>query len=211
MLEFDAKSVAHRLLSLGCVRISVEKPFSYASGLQGPLYCDNRLILGHPKERSFFVDAFEEAFNAMGDTCHVILGLATGGITHAALLAERLRLPMGYVRAKAKAHGHGRSIEGGGQKGQKALLIEDLVNQGSSLQGAVEAIKGEGLEVSACLAIVDYQTAAAKDVCKRFNLKLVSLTNFDAIVEAAIASGAIDLAVEGSLRAWHNDPQGWSP
>ncbi len=208
-MPWTPEKIARMLIDLGCLSVSPARPFTYASGLKGPLYCDNRKLLAHPQERRWVAQAFVEKIQAAKLEFDIIAGLATAGIPHAAWIADILQVPMAYVRGKPKEHGKQSQVEGACPPGGRALVIEDLVNQGKSLDEAVEGMKKAGLVPVACLCIVDYQMPQAKQVAAKHSLPLLSLTDFEAIVGAARAHGGLGPQDEGLLRSWHRDPQSW--
>ena len=198
------------LLSIGAVEVRPQRPFTYASGLKGPIYCDNRKILAFPNERRMIRDGLAELVKEMGIQFDQIAGLATAGIPHGAFLADRLQKPMVYIRSKAKGHGRGNQIEGAYHPRQKLLLIEDLVNQGSSLDTAMKGVQNADLTASACLCIVSYQMEKASQVFKKWDLPWASLTDFDHICLAAEQTGAISKEDIELLKKWRIDPKQWS-
>ncbi|MDD0851987.1 orotate phosphoribosyltransferase [Halobacteriovorax sp. GB3] len=201
--------VAKTLLELKCVQFSPNEPFTYASGLKGPMYCDNRLLLSHPKERSLVIDLFIKVIEENNLSYDQLAGLATAGIPHAAFIADRLKKPMLYIRSKAKGHGKGNQIEGRYKEGERLLLVEDLVNQGSSLEKAVLAAKESALELSGCLSIVDYQMEQAHARLKKFDLTLFSLTDFTSLADTALEMKLIDRTGREILEKWHAAPADW--
>jgi orotate phosphoribosyltransferase len=203
-------TIASKLIENGCVKLSPHSPFLYASGLKGPIYCDNRLILGHVDFRNEVINGFIELIKINELKFDLIGGIATAGIPHAAFIADRMKLPMVYVRPKAKEHGKKNQVEGYYQPNQSVLLVEDLVNQGSSLADAVGGLKASGLNSSTCLCIVDYQMANAKVRLNELSLDLYSLTDFDHLVEAALQLKFINEDGKKLLTNWHNDPKEWS-
>ena len=200
------KEIASLLIDMGCLQLSPDNPFTYASGLKGPIYCDNRLSLSYPNNRKKIIQTFVEIIQENHIEFDLLAGLATAGIPHAAMIAHELSAPMIYIRSKPKGHGKGNMIEGKFEKGNKALLVEDLVNQGSSLEKAIIGAREAGLVVNTCLSIVDYQMVAAHEVLQRHDVKLVSLTNFEAILSAS----KLDDAQKKILESWHHDPKNWS-
>jgi len=202
--------IARGLIEMGCVKFSPQKPFSYASGLKGPIYCDNRLILGQVLFRDQVIEAFLELLKNHSFQFDLIGGIATAGIPHAAFIADRLKTPMIYVRPKAKEHGKKNQVEGDYRPNQSVILVEDLVNQGSSLVDAMGGILASGLKASHCLCIVDYQMAAAKKHLAELSLSLHSLTDFEHLVEAALELEFIDPDGKKLLMEWHADPKEWS-
>ena len=202
MSQNTAKEIAAILLDLGCVELSVSKPFQYASGLKGPIYCDNRKILSHPKERKKVISAFTERLNAKGWGYDHIAGLATAGIAHAALMAQDLEASMIYVRSKPKSHGKRQQLEGDFRQGESLVLVEDLVNQGASLNEALEGVKDAGLSTTGCLSIVHYQMPAATQVIDRCKLDFEYLTDFGHLCDVALEKGLIKPGEIELLRSW---------
>lgn len=205
------KQVAEILLSVGCLQIEPTNPFTYASGLKGPIYCDNRKILSHVIERNKIIDIFIESIKSSGFKYDHLAGLATAGIPHAAFLAQRMDESLIYIRSKPKGHGKGNQVEGDYKKGQDIILVEDLVNQASSLLEAVEGAKTAGLNPIACFSIVDYQMEAAKERLEKINLPLVSLTDFSTISLKALELGLITDDEYKRLLDWQKDPKSWVP
>jgi len=203
------ENVAKLLLDVGCVKISPSNPFTYASGLKGPIYCDNRKILSHPESRSQIVNNLKELVTSLDLNFDHLAGLATAGIPHAAFLAHELNKSMVYVRSKPKGHGKGNQVEGDYKPGQKVLLVEDLVNQASSLVDAVNGVKKEGLEVVGCVCIVDYQMETAKKRLEEMGINLFSLTNFESLVNVLNQNGQLTEQENELLVSWHKDPKNW--
>ena len=202
--------IAKLLVDLKCVSVSPSKPFTYASGLKGPIYCDNRQLLSDVKGRALVADAFVEAIKEQQLEFDSVAGLATAGIAHAALVAERIESPMIYVRSKPKGHGKGNQIEGRYEAGQKILMIEDLVNQAKSLGDALQGVKQAELEAVACLSIVDYEMDVAKQRLKEWGLKLICLTDFSTIAQMSKNTGQISDEEYQLLLEWQKNPSEWS-
>lgn len=202
----NASTLAARLLDIGAVVLQPNAPFTWASGLRSPVYCDNRMTLGHPELRSGIAAAFESISATY--TPDRIAGTATAGIPHAAWLAGRMDLPMCYVRSRAKAHGRGNQIEGPLVSGDCVVLVEDLVSTGGSSIAAVDALREAGARVAAVVAIFSYGLPAAREAFERADVPLHTLTTFPDLLRAA-ASRMSRVDVD-SLRAWHADPAGWS-
>lgn len=202
--------IAKALIKNGCVKLSPHNPFVYASGLKGPIYCDNRLILSHVEFRDKVISAFLETFKKHSLKADLVGGIATAGIPHAAFIADRLKMPMIYVRPKPKEHGKKNQVEGDFRPNQSVILIEDLVNQGSSLVDAMCGIKTAGLNSSQCLCIVDYQMEEAKKRLEELSLSLYSLTDFKYLVEAALEINFINAEGKKLLNDWHANPKEWS-
>ncbi len=209
-MQLKKNDVAEILFQLKCLTLSPSQPFVYASGLRGPIYCDNRQILSFPRERAQIVEGLEKVLEESGWKYDSLAGLATAGIPHAAFLAAKVQSPMLYIRSQAKGHGKQNQVEGRFEKGERVVLIEDLVNQGSSLEQAVKAAKAAGLQVVGCLCIVSYQMEGAIKRLEELEVPLISLTDFDSIVEVALVKGEISQGEAGLLKDWQKNPQAWS-
>lgn len=204
-----AVKVAKCLLQINAVKLSPQNPFTWASGLRSPIYCDNRLVLSYPAARKFIIDCFRIKALALPEV-NYLAGVATAGIPHATLLAERLNLPMVYVRAKAKGHGRQNRIEGRLEEGAKVLVIEDLISTGGSSISAIEALREAGAEVVATMAIFTYGFEGAAEAFQEADCKLDTLSNYKALIEEAEKADYIDQADLESLHLWREDPQAWS-
>ena len=204
------RDIAKVLLSKNCVQLSVNPPFTYASGLKGPIYCDNRLLWSHLDARSVIIEAFKNLCLQHNFSFDAFCGLATAGIPHASILAWEMKKPLLYVRGGAKGHGKQNQVEGDIRPGMKVLLVEDLVNQGKSLGEAVVAVRAVGLEPIGCLTIVDYETHGARAVLKEHNLPLHSLTNFTNLVSEAEAQGNLSRDAVAMAKAWQANPSNWN-
>ena len=205
-----ASRLASDLLRIGAVKLSPEAPFTWASGLRSPVYCDNRLTIGHPEVRRRITDGFVEIIRAVGLQPEVIAGTATAGIPHAAWLADRLGLPMVYVRSKAKGHGTSSRIEGPVDPGRRVLLVEDLVSTGGSSVTALEALREAGFEVRDVLAIYTYGFTRAEEAFAAAEARLHVLTSLESLIDEARAQHYLDVDAIESLEAWRSDPEGWS-
>lgn len=201
---------AKLLLRIGAVEVRPHKPFTYASGLRGPIYCDNRRILAFPNERRMIRDGLKSLLESSGWRYDQLAGLATAGIPHAALLADLLEKPMVYIRSKAKGHGRGNQIEGMYRSGEKLVLVEDLINQGSSLNQALNGVTQAGLQAVGCLSIVSYQMPAAEAISKKWSLPTLSLTDFDSLCIAAGELGILSEKEIDLLVQWRSDSRAWS-
>ncbi len=201
---------ANLLISLGCLQVRPTAPFSYASGLKGPIYCDNRLVLGFPEKRKEVADGLAKLISDSAIEYDAIAGLATAGIPHGAMVAERLEKPFIYIRAKAKGHGKGNQVEGHYSAGDRILMVEDLVNQASSLEVAVAGGRDAGLVVAGLFSIVDYQSKVAASVLQKLKLELNSLTNFEYILKACSEQSICDESGLELLKEWQADPVSWS-
>ncbi len=200
---------AKLLIELGCVQIRPLEPFIYASGLKGPIYCDNRKMISHPKQWERVIEGLCKVVLEKEGEYDAIAGLATAGIPHGAAVALTLKKPFCYVRSQEKKHGKKSLLEGDIQEGSRLLLIEDLVNQGSSLYKAYQGLKRQGLVVSHCLSIVDYQMKKKKELLSCSGFDVISLTDFDHLIKAGKETGLIIGDQERLLRNWHADPASW--
>jgi orotate phosphoribosyltransferase len=198
------------MFEIGCIQVRPKDPFTYASGLKGPIYCDNRLIPTHPKLRMMVAEGFSKIIEEKKLDYDVITGVATAGITHATLLAHIRNEPLAYARSKPKGHGQGRMVEGDVKPGQRLLLVEDLVNQGSSIAKVIEGIRERGNEVDFAMAIVDYEMEQAKKVMKNLKVELFSLINFITLADIAFKENILDREGHDLLLKWHENPQSWS-
>ncbi len=197
------KMIAKKLLQIGCVKFSPQEYFVYASGLKGPIYCDNRMILSHVNLRDLIIENFQAIMNKENFNFDLIGGIATAGIPYAAIIADRLKKPMIYIRPKAKGHGKKNQVEGDFNHGQSVILFEDLINQGSSVLDALVGLKEAGLTASHCLSIVDYQMPIAQNKLGAAQIQLFSLTDFSSLVESALELELINLENKNELYKWH--------
>ena len=186
-----AQHVAHQLLGVHAVKLSPKAPFTWASGILSPIYCDNRKILSYPKARKIVVQAFVERARTMGNF-QVVAGVASAGVPWGALIADALDLPFVYVRDKAKGHGLGNRIEGELRGNERVLVIEDLISTGGSSLEAVSALENFGATVVGVLAIFTYGFASATARFAEAECTLVTLSNYDTLVAEAIKIGYVD-------------------
>ncbi|EQC46612.1 orotate phosphoribosyltransferase [Bacteriovorax sp. Seq25_V] len=198
------------MLDVGCLKISPKKPFTYTSGLKGPLYCDNRLIPSHPHLRKLVAKGFSDLIDKNHLEYDHISGVATAGITHAAFLAEYRNEPMCYIRSKPKGHGLSKIVEGDVKESANLLLVEDLVNQGASLEAVILQLREHGYKVSSALSIVDYQTPKAQKLLRNLKVDLFSLINFSELAEMALSEKIVDEEGYDLLKSWHADPENWA-
>lgn len=198
--------VARGLLAIGAVFLRPEEPFTWASGIKSPIYCDNRLILTAPDVRSEVESAIAETVKREFPEAEVLMGTATAGIAHAAIAAHLMCLPMGYVRSGAKDHGRQNRIEGKLTEGEKVVVIEDLISTGGSLIETVEALREAGAEVLGAVSIFTYGMEKGKQRLAEANVRAVSLTDFDAIVAVAEAGGYIPAHSVPGLMAFRANP-----
>jgi len=200
------KLIAKDLLSIGAVFLRPDQPFTWASGIKSPVYCDNRLTLTSPNVRNDVEKGLAEIVKKEYPECEVLMGTSTAGIAHAAITGHLLDMPMGYVRSGSKDHGRGNQIEGKLEKGQKVVVIEDLISTGGSVIEVVEALREAGAEVLGVASIFTYGMQKGLDRMKAANVKNVSLTNFDTIVEIAAETGYIKDEDKARLIAFRNNP-----
>jgi len=203
------KNIANILLKIHAVTLSPDKPYTYASGIKSPIYCDNRLLISHPKERKEVIDGFIDLIKLNEIDFDIVAGTATAGISWAAWIAERLNKPMIYIRGSSKGHGKGNQIEGELKDGQKVLVIEDLISTGGSSVNAVQAIQEEGNKVTACVAIFTYQMASALVAFNEVGVPQYTLSNFTDLIELASETGMITDQQKHVALEWNKDPDGW--
>jgi len=204
-----AGEVAADLLKIGAIKLSPEKPFTWASGWKSPIYCDNRLSLSFPDVRSKIKTALGLAISKEFDGIDVIAGVATAGIPQGTLVADELALPFIYVRSKSKGHGLQNMIEGRIEKGQKVLLIEDLVSTGGSSLAAAEALKEAGAEVAGMIAIFTYGFEVAEKNFKEKEVELVVLSDYEHLLDHAQDERMFENDVLKTLKEWREDPGNW--
>ena len=198
--------IARDLLSIGAVFLRPEQPFTWASGIKSPIYCDNRLTLTAPKVRTDVENAIADTVRRLYPDCEVLMGTSTAGIAHAAISAHLLDLPMGYVRSGAKDHGRGNQIEGKLEAGQKVVIIEDLISTGGSVIDVVHALRDAGANVLGIVSIFTYGMQKGLDRLKAENVTNTSLTDFDTIVSVAAEEGYIKEEDVARLFAFRADP-----
>lgn len=200
------KSIAKDLLSIGAVFLRPHEPFTWASGIKSPIYCDNRLTLSDTEVRRHVEAGLAEIVRTKFPEAEVLMGTSTAGIAHAAITATLLDLPMGYVRSGSKDHGRGNRIEGRLEKGQKVVVIEDLISTGGSCIEVVEALREAGAEVLGVASIFTYGMQKGLDRLREANVVNYSLSNLDALVEVAAAEGYIRAEDQERLLKFRNDP-----
>jgi orotate phosphoribosyltransferase len=205
-----ARDMAEFLLEIKAVILNTAEPFTWASGIKSPIYCDNRKTLSHPKVRNFIKTSFSDLIDdEFGDT-DVIAGVATAGIPHGALVADVLNLPFVYVRDKPKGHGLENQIEGKLEPGQRVFVIEDLISTGGSSLKAVEALRSAGAEVVGLGAIFTYGFPQAQEAFEKANCKAVTLTSYDTLLDIALRNNYIKQEELDTLKAWKENPQAWN-
>jgi orotate phosphoribosyltransferase len=205
-LENKSEQVARYLLEIGAVALRPQEPFTWTSGIKSPIYCDNRLTLSFPVVRNYIAEAFAERIRTSYPDAEVIAGTATAGIPHAAWVADKLGLPMAYIRDKAKGHGKQNQIEGLIAPGQKVIVIEDLISTGGSSIKAAQAVQEAGGVPLAVLAIFSYELDRAVDAFAAADIPLQSLSNYSTLIDVALAQGTIADSDVALLQSWRKDP-----
>ena len=200
------QQIAKDLLSIKAVFLRPGEPFTWASGIKSPIYCDNRLTLSDPTVRTRIESGLAQLVREHYPDCDVLMGTSTAGIPHAAIAAHMMGLPMGYVRSGAKDHGRNNRIEGRLEPGWKVVVVEDLISTGGSAIETVEALREAGAEVLGIVSIFTYNMAKGLQRMAEAGVKNVSLTDFDALVEAAVREGYIEAADAPRLITFRNNP-----
>ena len=201
------KKIAMDLLKIGAVFLRPEKPFTWASGIKSPIYCDNRLILSYPDVRMEVEEAIAETVRETYPDAEMLMGTATAGIAHAAIAAHILRLPMGYVRSGNKDHGRQNRIEGGMNAGCRVVIIEDLISTGGRVIEVADALAEAGEDVLGIVSIFTYGMKRGVQRLSERGLCCVSLTDFDSVVETASESGYIDPSDVSRLLSFRDNPE----
>ena len=200
---------AQMLLNVKCIKVQPEAPFTWACGWLSPFYCDNRKTLAYPDVRTFVKEQLARIVSEKYPQATAIAGVATGAIAQGALVADALGLPMCYVRSKAKDHGMGNLIEGTLPEGAKVVVVEDLISTGGSSLKAVEALRAAGFEILGMVASYTYGFPVAAEAFKAADVELTTLTNYEAVVQAALASGYIEEKHIPMLAEWRANPSEW--
>jgi orotate phosphoribosyltransferase len=200
------KKIAKALLSIGAVFLRPDEPFTWASGIKSPIYCDNRLTLTAPAVRTEVENGLCELIKKHYPDCEVLMGTSTAGIAHAAICGHILNLPMGYVRSGNKDHGRGNRIEGKLEKGQKVVVVEDLISTAGSCIEVVDALREAGAEVLGIVSIFTYGMQKGLDRMAAANVVNYSLSNFDAVCEVAAEEGYIKPEDIARLKAFRANP-----
>ena len=203
------KNVASSLLKINAVKLSPEAPFTWASGWHSPIYCDNRKTLSYPEVRRQIYEEFSSLIAEKYPEVELIAGVATGAIAHGVLVAEHMNKPFIYVRSAPKSHGLTNQVEGFYQKGQKVVVIEDLVSTGSSSLNAVEALRDAGCEVLGMVAIFTYGFPQAAENFKNANVQLDTLTDYGTMIEMAVEQDYVKENQLDTLKQWRLQPETW--
>ncbi len=201
-----AKIVAQNLLKIKAVFLRPNEPFTWASGIKSPIYCDNRLILTAPEARDVVENAIAETVKREYPDAEALFGTSTAGIAHAAIAGHILGMPMGYVRGSSKDHGRNNKIEGKLEPGTKVVVVEDLISTGGSCIDVVEALREAGAEVLGIVSIYTYGMKKGLERLSEANVKNVSLTDFDTVIEVAAQTGYIEQEDVARLKAFRDNP-----
>lgn len=208
-MENSAKKTAEYLLQIKAIKLQPSNPFTWASGLKSPIYCDNRKTLSFPVVRSYICDSFVSLVRKLYPEAEMIAGIATGAIAHGVLVADKLGLPFIYIRSGAKEHGLGNQIEGYYESGQKVVVVEDLISTGGSSLSVVKALREAGCNVMGMVAIFTYEFKKASDGFTADNCTLHTLSNYSVLVETAVSTGYIGQDEVEILKKWRADPSEW--
>ena len=205
-----AENIARVALEIGAIQFNAQQPFIWASGYKMPIYNDNRLLLGNAGHRALITQGFQDLLKKCAAKVEVIAGTATAGIPHATTLADRLQLPLIYVRSAAKTHGMGNRIEGPLRQNQQVLVIEDLVSTGGSAANAVTAIREAGGIVNHCFSIFSYGLTEATDKFKSISCGIHSILDFSELLKVALSTQNLSTNEIETLRSWQKAPFKWA-
>lgn len=203
-----ANQIAEKLLQINAIKLNPQSPFTWASGIKSPIYCDNRIALSYPDVRTLICEAFADIIDDFG-SYDKIAGVATAGIPHGAILAQKLDKSFCYIRSKAKAHGRQNQIEGVLNAGDKVILVEDLISTGGSVLKAAEAVKENGAEVLGILAIFTYGFDQAKEAFAEKNIPYKTILDYNQLIELALERSYIKTEDNELLLRWRKDPKSW--
>jgi orotate phosphoribosyltransferase len=205
-----ASQTAELLLQINAIKLNSENPFTWASGWKSPIYCDNRIILSFPAIRNYIRNEFSKNIERQFGKPDVIAGVATGAIGIGVLVAESLGLPFVYVRPEAKKHGRLNQVEGFLQKGQNVIVVEDLISTGNSSLLAVEALRNEGANVKGMAAVFSYGFQLAEDNFTNANVDLYTLSDYENLLDLAVAKDYITKTQQELLKEWRKNPAEWN-
>ncbi len=204
-----AKKTINYLLQINAIKLNTKNPFTWASGIKSPIYCDNRLILSNTEVRSYIADQMSNVINKSFSDNYILAGVATGAIAIGALVADRLRKQYIYVRPTPKGHGLKNQIEGSLSAGSDVIVIEDLISTGMSSLNAVNAIKNEGSNIKGMLSIFSYSFDFAIEKFKSEKIDLISLADYNVLIEIAQEEGIVKDEEIEKLQKWREDPENW--
>lgn len=208
-MKTSEKKIAEFLLQIKAIKLQPSNPFTWASGWKSPIYCDNRKTLSYPEVRTYIRDSFAAIITELYPQAGMIAGVATGAISQGTRVADKLQLPFIYVRSGAKEHGLGNQIEGYYEKGQKVVVVEDLISTGGSSLNAVKALREAGCEVLGMVAIFTYGFTKASDGFAAENCRLDTLCNYQVLIETAVSTGYVTASDVETLKKWRVDPSTW--
>ena len=206
----NEKAVAEKLLQINAIKLSPQEPFIWASGWKSPIYCDNRKVLSFPYVRDFVKSEMCSVIFEKFPEADILAGVATAGIAWGAMAADQLKLPYVYVRPKPKEHGLGNQIEGNLEKGQKVVVIEDLISTGKSSLQVCDVLKAAGVEIIGMVSIFNYGFTVADKAFEAAGVPFTSLTNYPTLIELAIEKGIVTADQQKTLLNWSADPANWS-
>jgi orotate phosphoribosyltransferase len=201
--------VAEKLLQINAIKLNLLEPYTWASGWRSPIYCDNRKVLSYPHVREFIKSEMSNVVFQQFTNAEVVAGVATAGIPHGALIADQIKLPFIYVRSAPKGHGLGNQIEGVLEKGQKVIVIEDLISTGKSSMQVVDVLRGQGADVIGMVAIFTYGFAEATQLFADNNVPLVTLSNYEALLQLAKEKQMFSETELQTLGEWRQNPSTW--
>lgn len=208
-MKSNEKAVAEKLIQVQAVKLNLEEPYTWASGWKSPIYCDNRKVLSFPYVRDFIKSELCSVIFEQFPEADALAGVATAGIAWGAMAADQLKLPYMYVRPKPKEHGMGNQIEGSFEPGQKVLVIEDLISTGKSSLQVCDVLTAAGLEITGMVSIFTYGFPQAADAFANAGIRLISLTNYEVLINLAIEKGMVDENQLKNLLNWRNKPADW--
>lgn len=205
----DKKAIAEKLLQIGAVKLRPDEPYTWASGWKSPIYCDNRKLLSFPYVREYIKSEMCNVIFEQYPQADVLAGVATAGIAWGAMAADQLKLPFIYVRPKPKDHGLTNQIEGSYEKGQKVVVIEDLISTGKSSLQVVDVLREEGLMVIGMVSIFSYSFSEAETNFVKAGVRYISLTDYPTLINIGLEQGRINSSAESLLLQWRHDPANW--
>lgn len=208
--EQIAQKVSESLLQIKAIKLDNTNPFTWASGMKSPIYCDNRITLSFPEIRTYIKQQFANMITDEFENVELIAGVATGAIAQGVLIAQEMGLPFAYVRSSSKAHGLTNQIEGKVQEGQNVVVVEDLISTGKSSLAAVEALRAAGCNVIGMIAIFTYNLPIAKANFEKAGCKLVTLADYETMIRIAADNNYVSDSDIQSLVKWKDNPQAWS-
>lgn len=207
----DKKAIAEKLLQINAIKLSIQQPYTWTSGWKSPIYCDNRKVLSFPFIRDFIKSEMCNVIFQSFENADMLAGVATAGIPWGAMAADQLKLPYIYVRPKRKEHGLGNLIEGFYEPGKRVVVVEDLISTGKSSLQVVDVLRNAGLEVVGMASIFTYGFEEAKNNFEKHGVKLISLTDYESLINLAIEQGLVQENEQEELLSWREAPSTWNP